>query len=182
MGRGLGEVLATREFTAAGPAGPLRVVVRIGQPYRRRTGEWACPFRVNGGGRQRLKWALGVDAFQALQLVFQGIRVELQSKPYTVTWEGTGLDTVLPRPLPAFGDEAFTARIIRMVDREMLRYHRAFRARLAKMPGSKARASALKACDRAERGLDSSRNHRRHRDRLSRADRGRKLLERDFSR
>src|SRR5882672_10246463 len=99
MANSLGKIIATREFSAKRPAGTVRVLVRIGSPRRRQTGEWACPFEVTGLGRQRLKHALGIDAFQAVQLVFQAIRVELQSKKHKVTWLGLGLETILPRPV-----------------------------------------------------------------------------------
>ena len=151
MGHPFGDVLATREFTAGGPKGPIRVVVRIGRPYRRRTGEWACPFRVRGAGSQRLKQVYGFDAFQALQLVFQGIRNELESREYRVTWGGLGLDTILPRPVPAFGDEAFTARMNGLIDRELLRYARVAHSRLVKL--AKRDKAWVPALEASERGL-----------------------------
>jgi uncharacterized protein DUF6968 len=131
MASTLGKIIATREFSAKRPTGTVRVLVRIGWPRRRPTGEWACPFQVTGLGRQKIKQAFGIDAFQAVQLVFQAIRLELESKKHKVTSHGLGLETVLPRPIPAFGDEVFTRRLNKLLEREMLRYVRTARRRLA---------------------------------------------------
>ncbi len=132
-------------------------MVRIGLPYRRRTGEWACPFQVRGAGPQHIKEARGIDAFQALHLVFQGVRKELESKKWDVTWAGLDLDNALPRPVPAFGDRAFTARLNRLIDREMLKYVRAAHARLVKLAKTdKSWLPAVKASARATRRLTSA--------------------------
>jgi hypothetical protein len=126
-------------------------------PYRRRTGEWACPFQVKGAGPQHIKEARGIDAFQALHLVFQGVRKELESKEYEVTWLDLDLDTVLPRWVPAFGDRAFTARLNKLIDSEMIKYNRAGHARLVKLAKTdKSLLPAVKVSARSIRRLTSA--------------------------
>jgi hypothetical protein len=128
----LGRIIAAREFTAKSGKRSKRILVQIGTPYQVKTGDWACPFRVTGAGPQKQKRVFGIDAFQALQLVYQGIRKELEEKKQTVTWEGVSLAAVLPRLIPHFGDEAFSARINRMIDRELRRYVKAAKRRVAR--------------------------------------------------
>lgn len=119
----LGPVIAVREFTARRARRKVPVTVRIGTPYPRPTGEWACPFEVTGLGRKRLRHCFGFDAFQALQLVPQAIRAELQKDGANVTWLGLDLEVVLPRPVPAI-TPAQAVRLNTLIEKELARFLR----------------------------------------------------------
>ena len=79
MATQLGPVIARRELVRVGSRRP--VVVEIGKPRRRPTGEWACPYRIGGLGRSGVKQAYGEDAVQALQLALDGVRAHLEPFP-----------------------------------------------------------------------------------------------------
>ena len=128
MSQTLRGVIATREFSARRAGKAVRVIVRIGKPYPRSTGEWDCPFEVRGLGRTRVRKCLGVDAFQALQLVPQAVRVELQKAKGQVTWYGADLEQVLPRSVPTI-EPGLARRINRLIDRELARFLRVARRR-----------------------------------------------------
>ena len=68
----LGEVIATRVLRLAdGEASTVRkVVVKIGKPVPFPDGRhYLCPFQVTGMGDEETRYAAGIDAVQALQLV-----------------------------------------------------------------------------------------------------------------
>ena len=88
-------------------------------PRRRRTGEWACPYRIRGLRRRRARRAFGEDAVQALELVFQAIRLELEPYGSELSWVGEPGETGFAR---FFGDifgPAVSRRIGRLIDREL---------------------------------------------------------------
>ena len=59
--------MAQRDIVASSKEGDERTIaIRIGQPYRRDTGEWVCPVAVEGLLSVRL--IFGEDSFQALML------------------------------------------------------------------------------------------------------------------
>lgn len=124
----LGTIIATRQLTLDGPDGARPVIVRIGRPRRQRTGEWACPFRIAGLGRQRLDHAYGEDAFQALQLALEAIRIQLETARQKVTWLGLPVAVAFPRQVPAF-DEDLTIRLGRLIDGQVIRWARKARDR-----------------------------------------------------
>ena len=68
----LGEVIATRVLRLAdGEASTVReVVVKIGKPVPFPDGrDYLCPFQITGMGDEETRYAAGIDAVQAPQLV-----------------------------------------------------------------------------------------------------------------
>jgi hypothetical protein len=62
------EVIAERVLTATINGKPFDVSVRFGKPMPNPSGEWACPYQINGLGIETVRRACGIDAVQALQL------------------------------------------------------------------------------------------------------------------
>lgn len=76
----LGSVIASRTLRARTQLD--RVTVSIGAPKPYPDGkDFYCPFRIEGLGDDRVKYAGGVDSIQALQLAMQRIGVELYASP-----------------------------------------------------------------------------------------------------
>jgi hypothetical protein len=146
--KGFGQVIASRQLTRLDGKPPL--VVEIGVPRRRRTGEWECPHRIRGlrlkaGARRR---ALGEDAVQALEIVSQAIWRELEPYESELSWTGepgaTGFYRYFPNYLfgPAFATRV-EAAIDREVHKEYLRLKRRHeRAQVSRTRRRKPRAAA----------------------------------------
>lgn len=75
----IGEVIAERElFFENDPSSKL--VVRMGKPQPfPEGGGYYCPYEIHGFGNRRMFYAGGVDAFQAIELCFRIIGVDLAS-------------------------------------------------------------------------------------------------------
>jgi hypothetical protein len=123
----LGPVIARRELARVGSSRP--VMVEIGKPRRRRTGEWACPYRIRGLGHAAVKHAYGEDAVQALQLAFDGVRVHLEPHGTRLSWVGEAGFTGFPRFVPYSFGRAFSRRVERFIERELRTQLRVRRAR-----------------------------------------------------
>src|SRR5262249_50722945 len=57
-----------------------RLVVEVGRPARDRAseyGDWYCPYRIRGLGRERVFPVFGVDPMQALILALAGLSAEI---------------------------------------------------------------------------------------------------------
>jgi hypothetical protein len=126
-----GPVIASRELSR--PKGGPPVLVEIGKPRRRRTGEWECQYRIRGLKRQRLRRALGEDAVQALELVFQAIRIELEEQGSDLTWTGEPGETGFTRFFPDVFGPAVRHRVERLIDRELAREGRRLKRRSIKL-------------------------------------------------
>jgi len=76
----LGEIVAVREFQAIdGSALTRKVRVLIGKPEPFPEGPgYYCPFQISGAGSEDIKYAVGIDAVQALQLVMVMIGATLE--------------------------------------------------------------------------------------------------------
>ncbi|MET9340660.1 hypothetical protein [Nonomuraea sp. NPDC003804] len=58
---------------------PGEVTVTIGLPYEEPTGEWSCPYRIDGlGGWERERKVTGADSMQALEIVLTVVRSALE--------------------------------------------------------------------------------------------------------
>src|SRR4051794_27281540 len=129
-----GRPIATRVLTRLDGKSPL--VVEIGAPRQRRTGEWECPYRIRGlkpkPGRRRR--ALGEDAVQALELVLQAIRLDLEQRPETLTFTGEPGEVGFSQFYPDVFGPVVRQRVIRTIDRELEREGRRLkrRAKLAR--------------------------------------------------
>jgi len=67
----LGEVIASRRlFVADEKARTLEVTVKLGKPKRfPGSADYYCPYQITGLGNERVRYAGGVDAVQALSLI-----------------------------------------------------------------------------------------------------------------
>ena len=74
----LGTVIAEWCLNIRTPKGKVEVKVQIGapQPSPDRL-DWLCPYRIQRAGDGRQRYAAGVDAVQALELVTQIIEADL---------------------------------------------------------------------------------------------------------
>lgn len=90
----VGEIIAARKFILAREGHqPVDVIVLMGKPekFPDHT-NYYCPYQIKGAGRDKLMAIGGVDAFQAMQLALDTIRVELEviekDSSGRLTWEG----------------------------------------------------------------------------------------------
>lgn len=74
----VGEAIATRVLHLHGEGETREAVVIIGKPrpFADSSGYY-CPFQIRGLGSEKVKWAAGVDAVQAIELVMKAIGAEL---------------------------------------------------------------------------------------------------------
>jgi hypothetical protein len=125
MSRALGTVIAERTLTLVAHADAL-VRIRMGKPRKERaTGDYFCPFSIEGIGERKLREARGIDSMQALQNALQAIRLELAPHLGSLSWEG-GQDGGLgfPKAVPDLFGPKFTQRLEGIVDREVDRFAR----------------------------------------------------------
>lgn len=77
----IGEVIAERQLLMKSRDGPVTAItVKLGRPVPfPDDSSYYAPFQVIGAGSEEVKYAGGVDAFQALQLAMKLIRIYLNS-------------------------------------------------------------------------------------------------------
>ena len=91
----LGEIIARRELRFTDKEGVKRtLVVLIGKPRASQDSDsHYCPFQISGLGSEEIKYAVGIDSVQALQLVMVMIGANLrfleQELGGGVNWEGS---------------------------------------------------------------------------------------------
>ena len=75
----VGDVIAVRRlFLANEPSRKITVLMGKPQPLPDALGEdHYCPIQITGLGNEKVRYAAGVDAFQAIELAFRMIGVEL---------------------------------------------------------------------------------------------------------
>ena len=117
MTKSFEQVIASRELAHAALATP--VVVEIGVPRRRRTSEWACPYRILGLGPRGTRYAFGFDAVQSLQLVNQAIWRDLEPHEQQLDWLGEPGDTGFFRFFPMLFGVDHAKRVEAAIDREI---------------------------------------------------------------
>jgi hypothetical protein len=102
-----------------------KVVVTLGKPRKMKGHrDWECPFRIKSPGVVRLEFGYGVDALQALTTALEGIRSMLDEIGTPLAWSGVLSDhTGFQRMIPIAGPE-ISARLERLVDRELNRHVR----------------------------------------------------------
>ena len=90
----IGEVIAERRLSVAGNPS-VNIVVRMGkpQPLPEALGnDQFCPIQIIGVGDERVRYAAGIDAFQAIQLGMRSIAVNLlvikRDYGLDLRWEG----------------------------------------------------------------------------------------------
>ncbi|MFB3814767.1 MAG: hypothetical protein ACE14L_11725 [Terriglobales bacterium] len=74
----VGEVIASRKFALVHD--PSReIVVKMGRPQKiRDRNGYYCPIQILGAGDEGIYSAVGYDAFQAIELAFRLINLELE--------------------------------------------------------------------------------------------------------
>jgi len=139
-----GPVIAERRLHPRGA--PRRsVVVALGRPRKTKGSDdwdWECPFRIAGAGIRQVEYGRGIDAFQALTMALEGVRYFLDRLDPPLVWGGVlDDDSGFQRVIPLRPERGRTARLERMVDRELLarmrkleRRHRAAQRRRARRP------------------------------------------------
>lgn len=111
--------IATRELVRTDTG--ATVVVQLGCPRRRRTGECECPYRVQGLGKVKTGRAFGEDSMQALQLAFEAVRLELEPHAAILTWYGQPGETGFPQYVPWVFGVPFRTRLEAIINREVER-------------------------------------------------------------
>jgi uncharacterized protein YuzE len=76
---------------------PREVVVTVGLPTEEPTGEWSCPYRIDGlAGWEHDRKVTGVDSLQALELATVMVRAALagsvEAKEGWLSWEDDPAD------------------------------------------------------------------------------------------
>ncbi|MFD1931978.1 MULTISPECIES: DUF6968 family protein [Nonomuraea] len=71
---------------------PSEVTVTIGLPFEEPTGEWSCPYRIDGlDGWEHERKVTGVDSLQALEIVLTVVRSALtesaEAREGLLVWE-----------------------------------------------------------------------------------------------
>jgi hypothetical protein len=95
--------------------------------------DWECPFRIRGLGSARLEFGYGVDALQALTTALEGIRALLDEVGKPIAWSGVLPDhTGFQRMIPLIDGADISARLERLVDRELTRHVRQMERRQRK--------------------------------------------------
>jgi Domain of unknown function (DUF6968) len=76
---GIGNQIAYRRMQWKGLPDDI-VEVKVGQPQSLEESEdMYCPFEIRGTGREHLRYAVGIDAIQALALTVRMIRADLEA-------------------------------------------------------------------------------------------------------
>ena len=102
----------------------------LGTPEKGQGEDWQCAFRIKGSGVNRLEFGYGVDALQALTTALEGIRAVLEE-----IGQPLGLRGVLPdhtgfqRMIPLAAGAEISARLDRLVERELDRHLRQLKRR-----------------------------------------------------
>jgi len=116
----LADVIARRALVAL--PSRRRHVVRIGRPERCDARTWRCGFHISGIGMRRPFYAFGVDSFQALILALDVIPSRLESAGAFSWLDQEAGEHGFPRHVPTAWGVAFSRRIERLLDREVLQY------------------------------------------------------------
>ena len=98
--------------------------VRLGIPSEVSLVEWQCPLLIVEPGQPEVPDAgHGNDAFQALQLALEHIRVKLAARGEGLRWEsGEPGDTGFYRTVPTFFGMLFARKLETQIDREVERF------------------------------------------------------------
>lgn len=103
----LGAPIASRELARDGSGKPIHVF--IWKPFKVREEEWACPYQIKGLGDEAIRYSYGSDAMQALQLSFDGVRVDLNPKLNRILFLGSEIaEAGFPRTIAySFGADVY---------------------------------------------------------------------------
>ncbi len=99
----IGDPVAVRTFVVLGDP-PRQISVVIGKPRRYEgSDDYSCPYQVTGLGNGKIRFVVGIDGVQALQLAMRAIGALLSLSPEgkngLLRWEGDDAgDLGFPRP------------------------------------------------------------------------------------
>jgi hypothetical protein len=116
------------------------VRVRLGRPRRdRSSGDYFCPFAIEGLEEDTVHQAWGMDSMQALQSAMQAIRLVLAPHTKRLRWDGREQGSLgFPMAIPEIFGVRFSRRLERMVEQETNRFgrslERAGRGRSSRRP------------------------------------------------
>jgi hypothetical protein len=128
-----GVTIASRQLTLVPSGRP--VLLELDAPRQRRTGEWACAYRIRGLGRARAGQALGEDGMEAIQLALVAMRRELEPFGPRLTWTGEPGELGLPLLIPDFFGGEVRRRLEGLVQREIEREGRRLKQLAVHEPG-----------------------------------------------
>jgi hypothetical protein len=123
----LGRPIARRTLTEEGVTG-REIVISIGlpRPYRpSKSGDWECPFLIEGIGEPKVETACGVDSLQALILAIEGLRVRLEQTGRNFVWLDPNMGVDIPLYVPSVYGKRLVERVSRAIEREIVRVWRA---------------------------------------------------------
>jgi len=154
----LGRVIAKRVIERWTGSEHEKVTISLGVPRRESNNTWWCPFFIEGVDSQ-FQGMGGVDAFQALTLALQAIRVVLDSSGQKFRWlerPGAGLPILV-----SDYSERFEKRVASAIEREKDRYWKErLETRKAEVKESEAELKKRKAIIIAwERKLEERKKH-----------------------
>jgi hypothetical protein len=120
----LGTIIAERTLTLVGSK--TRVYVRLGRPKKDRiSGDYVCPFIIEGLGESMVQQASGIDSMQALQLAMQALRKALLPHARRLRWVGSQPGGVgFPMAIPEIFGVEFSQQLEGMVQRATDRFGR----------------------------------------------------------
>lgn len=89
---GLGDVVTNRSLSIIGDA-VKKIEIKIGKPQKFEDhSDYYCPYQIIGMGNDRIKYAIGIDGIQALQLTLSRIGSDLytseEGKKGNLRWIG----------------------------------------------------------------------------------------------
>jgi hypothetical protein len=107
--------MATRELESTESS----FEIKVGQPEKVDANEWRCAYSV----ADKLNYAHGLDAFQALVMAITGVRIALDNMGSPIRLRGakTG-DHGVPRMVPQALGVAFSRKIEELIDAEVTQF------------------------------------------------------------
>ncbi|MFT3770785.1 MAG: hypothetical protein QM820_35630 [Minicystis sp.] len=121
----LASPIAERRLTVVGEP-DREIIIRVGKPRRDPdpSGDWMCPYVVEGLPGARRRYAHGIDSLQALQMAIEAARAAIIESGLACRYAGGEAgDIGIPRTIPVFGGAGrdFAPRMERSLDRELKR-------------------------------------------------------------
>jgi hypothetical protein len=88
----LGEIIAERNLNIIGDE-KRKLIVKIGKPQTfPNSSDYYCPYQIIGLGKEKIRYAGGIDAVQSLILALKMIGADLYTSPESqsgkLRWEG----------------------------------------------------------------------------------------------
>jgi len=121
-------IVASRRARVTLRGKTVTVSVTVYLPHFVRRSEWVCAYRIAGLAPRAIRDVVtGDDGIQALMLAHEAVRIELEKVRRGLAWEAG-----FWRYNPELYGLRFSARLNRIIDRELRRYGRSPEIRSAK--------------------------------------------------